>query len=78
MFVGNSAIYLGGLFTQVGGSARTYAAAVNTSGALLSWAPTLSGNEVRSISASASNVFLGGDFSTVNGAPRSGFATVAP
>ena len=65
-----STIYVGGLFTKVGGLTREKAAAITAAtGAVTGWAPTAD-NKVQAIAVSGSQVYLGGSFTTVDGAPR--------
>jgi hypothetical protein len=69
-------VYIGGLFSQVGGKTRAKAAAVSAStGALTAWAPTLN-NKVLAIAVSSTRVYLGGTFTTANGVARSEIASV--
>ena len=73
-----STIYLGGgAFSSVNSTARSYVAAVDTSGTRLSFNPNLGGN-VNAIAADGSNVYFGGAFETVSGLGRAGVAVVAP
>jgi hypothetical protein len=84
--VGSTA-YIGGQFTAVrpGGKAsgassveRNHAAAIDlTTGALLPWNPDANGN-VRAIAATATQVYLGGEFSSVGDASASHIAEVDP
>lgn len=76
-------VYLGGAFVNVDGVAQAGAAAVDaTSGALLPWNPELGNGvhgwpiEVHAIAVSGSEVFLGGDFDTVQGMAREQLAEV--
>ncbi len=74
--VSGSNVYLGGEFSDVGGTARNYAAAVDaTTGSATGWDPNLN-NRVTAIGVSGSNVYLGGDFTTVGAATRNGAAAV--
>jgi hypothetical protein len=74
-------VYLGGSFSQAVRSdgltrPRNDLMAVSvTTGTLLPWAPSVSGI-VFSIAVHASTLFVGGDFSSVNGTPRSNFAAI--
>ena len=84
--VGSTA-YLGGEFTAVrpAGSAagkntvsRKHAAAIDlTTGALLPWNPNVN-DDVRSIAANATSVYLGGEFSSVGGSSATRLAAVDP
>ncbi len=76
-------IYVAGDFTHAIGRdgqrvARTRLAAVDArTGNLLSWSPTANG-AVRSIAPSDWGVFIGGDFTTVNGLKRDSIAQLDP
>jgi hypothetical protein len=75
-----STLYFGGRFTTVDGVTRTDVAAVNAqTGALLPWAPKLPATStVFAVTAiSSGTVYLGGQFSTVNGSPRGNAASVS-
>jgi hypothetical protein len=78
-----NAVYLGGLFTKMNNATvdRNKLAAVNkTDGAILaSWNVTLAGTTpaVETLTASATHLFIGGYFSSVNGTPRNGLAAVS-
>ncbi len=84
--VGSTA-YIGGQFTAVrpagnaadqGTVERDHAAAIDlTTGALLPWNPDANGN-VRAIAATATRVYLGGEFSSVGDASASHIAAVDP
>jgi len=79
--VGN-VLYLAGQFSTVNGQTRNAFAAVDRlSGALLPWNPNASGNlnnanGGRSIVVVGADAYLGGYFTSVGGAPRTGFARV--
>jgi hypothetical protein len=64
-----SDVLLGGLFSQVGGEERTYAAAVDVDGYLTDWSVELDG-EVNAVVTQAGKVFVGGTFSQANGTLR--------
>jgi hypothetical protein len=72
----NSQIYIGGRFTTVDGTTRNGAAAVHTTtGKVTAWNPNITGSkgnpsgtsEVYAIQKYGNNVYVGGDFLTVNG-----------
>ena len=73
----DSAVYFGGDFKSVGTSARGMLAAVNSTGALLPWAPDAS-QPVRALHAPAGRnvVLAGGDFLTMNGADSKALAVL--
>jgi hypothetical protein len=79
----SSHIYLGGAFDNVNGAARGGIASFNIStGALESWNPQLTLNgtgtqtTVRSIYASSSDVYVGGNFDAANGTTRKNFVNL--
>ena len=80
--VSGNTVYLGGTFTEVedhtGQTAvRNHVAAFNLStGAVTSWAPNASG-AVRAIVVSGSTVYLGGDFTTIDGKNRKRLGSVS-
>ncbi len=67
-------LYLGGNFGAVGGQRGRLAALNATTGALLSWAPSVPDREVFAIAASpdGSQLAIGGPFETVNGVSNFG------
>jgi outer membrane protein assembly factor BamB len=71
-------IVLGGDFTGLGGVARSSLAALDaTTGELRPWAPRVQRASFESLTALATDgerLFVGGDFTSVNGAPRRGLA----
>ena len=74
-------VYLAGAFTTVQGDAgsaatRNRVAVVTTSNGLGAWAPDVNGT-VNEILVSGSNVFFGGDFSSVNSSTRTDGASVS-
>ena len=83
-------VYVGGNFTTMCGvanscdptpQARSYLAAIGTDGTLGSWSPTpgagRSGTWVRALAASGSRIYIGGNFTTMNGSARGGLAAVS-
>lgn len=74
-----SIIYLGGAFTTMGGIARNRLAAVttaSTNGVLLDWSPSVNGGSVSTITSAGSTIYVGGQFSTVDGTRRNGLASI--
>jgi len=68
-------LYVGGVFTQMGGQTRNYAAAISaTTGEVLPWNPNPD-DWVLALARRANTVYLGGIFFHV-GAPRHGIAAV--
>ena len=85
MVVHGGVIYLGGDFTTIAGlsipaTARRAVAAVDVDGVLRSWAPFLDAPEgatlIRRLLPLGTTIYLGGDFTSVNGAFRLGFGAV--
>ncbi len=85
MLLSGGRLYLGGEFEAISGltiprTARSALAAVSLEGALANWAPVLEGEEsgtlLRTMLALDRTVFLGGDFTSVGGQSRPGFAAV--
>jgi hypothetical protein len=77
MVATGSVAYVGGSFLDVGGTTRRRAAAFDlTSGALIGWNPDV-GGDVLALSLTASGVFAGGSFSTLNNLqPRASLAAI--
>jgi hypothetical protein len=77
-------VYLGGDFERITGTAipltaRRAVAAVGVDGSLASWAPALEGLNgvtLRALLAQGPTIYIGGDFTSVNGQFRLGFAAV--
>ena len=72
----DSAVYVGGIFTGVGGQSRVRVAAVNaTSGAVLPFTATPGSGQVSAfaLSPDASQIVIGGSFTSVNGASSPGY-----
>ena len=66
----DTALYIGGTFTSVGGQTRNRIAALDrTTGALLGWNPNAS-NTVMALHVDDSTVYLGGRFATVGGVAK--------
>jgi hypothetical protein len=79
--VGSTA-YAGGSFTAVNGVSRPGVAALDGTGALTSWSPQVAlgagqAGEVYSLAASASTMYIGGVFRTVNGFATPSLAAVS-
>jgi hypothetical protein len=74
----SNTLYIGGLFSKVGGQTRNNAAAVDiTSGAVNSWNPD-SGNWVEALATNGVVVFAGGAFVTIGGQSRFNLAALDP
>lgn len=71
--------FVGGSFTQVGGTARANVAAIRADGTLdTTWRPSTNGTVYAlAPSADGSTIFLGGGFTEVDGQPRSRLAAVS-
>jgi len=71
-----SALYMGGMFSSVGGQPRNALAAVDTAGgAVLPWNPDCDGL-VEALALSDSTVYAGGMFGNVGGQPRQCLAAI--
>ena len=71
-------LYFVGNFGSVGGLSgveRNYVAAIDTAGVLQNWYPTVN-NLVRTVTTDAGTVYLGGQFSSVNGESRMHLASI--
>ncbi|MEZ5291694.1 MAG: hypothetical protein R2745_11455 [Vicinamibacterales bacterium] len=72
-------VFVGGSFTAAGGAPRANLARLDGStGTVLAWAPAVSGayDTVRAIEVTATTVFVGGGFQTIDGVPRQNFAAI--
>lgn len=78
-------IYLGGLFSSIGGVPRRHLAAVNAlTGAPTSWDPSLTGPDdlyfgdpfVSVLAISGNTIYVGGHYTGIGGAARSGLAQI--
>jgi hypothetical protein len=71
-------LYVGGVFTTIGDSARNRIAALDlTTAKATSWNPNASG-PVHSIAVSGSAIYIGGSFATVRGVTRNSLAAIDP
>ena len=76
MLFDGTTLYIGGLFTDVGGQPRNHLAAVDyIYGQILPWNPGADGN-VSAMALDGSMLYLGGTFSNVAGQPRQGLAVL--
>jgi trimeric autotransporter adhesin len=73
--VGNT-VYVGGWFSDIGGQARNFVAALDaTTGAATPWNPNAD-NGVMALAVSPGTVYVGGNFSTIGGQARHRLAAV--
>jgi hypothetical protein len=73
--VGNGRVYLGGSFSNVGGTPRTRLAAVDAaSGAVVTGFNPRPSGTANSLAVSGNTLYAGGNFLTVTGTPRSNLA----
>jgi len=71
-----SSVYVGGSFTNIGGSARNYIAVLGSvSGTASTWNPNAN-NAVRTIGISGTSIYAGGDFTTIGGQTRNNIAAL--
>ncbi|WP_315814806.1 hypothetical protein [Paraflavitalea speifideaquila] len=72
-----STLYVGGLFSTLGGATRNRVGAVDiTTGALSAWNPNVTGNSVNAVAVNGSKIYLGGWFTNVGGTVRNNAAAV--
>ncbi|MBI2448145.1 hypothetical protein HYV44_01095, partial [Candidatus Microgenomates bacterium] len=76
--VSGSNIYFTGDFGEVGGVARNYAGAVNTSGVLQAWNPNLDNIGFALDKDTDGNILIGGSFISACGDPVDFFASLTP
>lgn len=76
--VTSDAVYVNGGFSSVGAASRDRFAAWSSTGALLPWNPSFSGENWRyaQLEVGASAIYLRGSFTAVNGVPRTNLAAV--
>ncbi len=85
--VSGNTVYVGGYFSFVGGAVRHRLAAIDADGAILPWAPEAYHNlppvphlilpsSVNSLAVSGSTVYVGGDFTVINGQQRAHLAAI--
>ncbi|WP_432146975.1 fibronectin type III domain-containing protein [Streptomyces sp. bgisy084] len=74
-----SRIYIGGSFSRADAAGRSNTAALNTADCTIAgeWKPTV-GSTVRAIDVTADTVYIGGQFSTVQGQTRERIAALRP
>ena len=73
MAVIGQTIYVGGVFTFIGGVSRNYLAAIGSDGAVLDWNPNPNAS-VKTFALSGSVIYIGGRFTSVSGQARKGLA----
>jgi hypothetical protein len=73
--IANNVIYVGGYFIGVGGKLRSNVAALDASGQVLAWAPSVDGG-VNAMAVYNDVVYLGGSFTTIDGASRGNLGAV--
>jgi hypothetical protein len=83
--VSGTTIYVGGTFTQIGCISgcsitggpftRNYLAAIGTDSSLQSWNPNAN-NTVRALAVSGTNIYAGGDFTTIGSTTRNYLAAI--
>jgi hypothetical protein len=79
----STSVYVGGKFSSVNASPRNSMASLSTSGVLNNWGnwqPSSVSTEVfiYALSANSSDVYVGGDFISINNAPANGLARLPP
>ncbi|MBP6671884.1 MAG: delta-60 repeat domain-containing protein, partial [Bacteroidetes bacterium] len=75
---GAGGFYIGGNFTQINGTSRTYIARLNSDGSLNAWNPVLNGS-VSAIDISSDNntIYVAGGFTQVNSTTRNHLAALS-
>lgn len=74
--ISGTTVYVGGLFTTIGGQNRTRLAALDASSAnVLAWNPGSSGSAL-SLGVFGSSIYVGGNFVSVGGQVRNGIAAI--
>jgi trimeric autotransporter adhesin len=74
--VSDSTVYVGGVFTSIGGQTRNYIAALDaTTGLATTWNPNANfgGYNVYALAVSGSTVYAGGNFTRIGGVVRTNF-----
>lgn len=75
---GAGGFYIGGNFTQVDGTARTYIARLNSDGSLNAWNPVLNGSvNAIAVSADLTTIYIAGGFTQVNATTRNRLAALS-
>lgn len=79
--VSGSTVYAGGYFSSVNDQPRTDLAAVASDGSVTPWNPTVKfgyccQQAVQAVAVSGSTVYVGGDFTSIGGQPRTGLAAI--
>ena len=75
LFESSGILYLGGLFTTVGGQSRARLAAIDAQGNVTSWNPGANGS-TQTIVGDSGNLYIGGQFRTVGGLDRDRLAAI--
>jgi hypothetical protein len=79
MAVSGSTVYVGGVFTSVGGQSRNNLAALDaTTGLATSWDPNPNSSDfgTTALTVDGSNVYVSGDFTTIGGQSRNNIAAI--
>jgi len=77
--VSGSTVYVGGVFTNIGGQPRNYIAALDaTTGNATDWNPNTDGyqTQVSALAVSGSTIYVGGYFASIGGQPRNNIAAL--
>ncbi len=70
-------VYVGGIFTSIGGQNRNFIAALNGAGSATPWDPSPDG-PVWSLAATPTAVYAGGEFTQIGSATRNHLAAISP
>ena len=81
--ISGSTVYAGGKFSTVGGVERKNLVAIGTNGTLLDWSPSVKDvkvendySSVNALAISGSTIYVGGEFSAVDGVERKNLAAI--
>ncbi len=69
-------VVLGGLFSTLNGSSRSFLGEVDSSCAVTTWNPSVTGTDVKALAVSGTTLYVGGNFTAVNATSRTDFAAV--
>ncbi|HPP04467.1 MAG TPA: delta-60 repeat domain-containing protein, partial [Spirochaetota bacterium] len=73
---GNGGWYIGGSFTKVGNTIRTYIARINSDGTLNDFNIECEGTYINTLLLSGTTLYVGGNFSKIGGQTRQNFAAI--
>lgn len=74
---GQGGFFVGGWFGSIGDEPRTLLARFDPLGHLMSWSVDIEGAYIHALLVSGDTLFIGGNFTAINGIPRSGLGAVS-